>query len=114
MPPALLKGTVYDWSLETLKKKASKVQITENNKSSKASKKKVIKILHLSDIHFDQEYREGTEGECDNGILCCHNNRTNKKGPLSGSFGYNGGTCDTSLKLLHETFGHIRKRHGVS
>ncbi|OXA43386.1 Sphingomyelin phosphodiesterase, partial [Folsomia candida] len=38
---------------------------------TKDPNKKVMKIVHLADLHIDYDYKAGTNAECDNEVLCC-------------------------------------------
>jgi sphingomyelin phosphodiesterase len=36
-----------------------------------SSSPKSLKLLHLSDVHIDTEYHEGSESLCPSSYLCC-------------------------------------------
>lgn len=77
---------------------------------------KIINILHITDIHYDQLYNEGSPNNCkfgtDVGTLCCHkyNIPLNPFQP-AGKFGdfY----CDTPLNLIKGTFEWIKNNINI-
>ncbi|XP_067142127.1 sphingomyelin phosphodiesterase-like [Centruroides vittatus] len=73
----------------------------------------VIKVLHLSDTHFDQYYMEGSNAEC-NEPLCCRSadNQTINPDKKAGKWGdYR--NCDTPLRTLENMLKHIVENHKI-
>ncbi|KAF5302830.1 hypothetical protein FQA39_LY02010 [Lamprigera yunnana] len=70
-----------------------------------------LKVLHLTDLHWDPEYVEGTNANCKE-KLCCRNSSTTK--PLgviypAGRWGaYN---CDLPERTIDNALGHIASQH---
>jgi len=77
-----------------------------NNKSGKK-----LKILHLSDTHWDPYYKEGSLAECDE-PMCCRET----SGPVlypEDRAGYWGDyrKCDTPLRTIESMYRHIAMKH---
>lgn len=70
-----------------------------------------LKVLHLSDTHFDPEYREGSNADC-NEPLCCRANSGPVKSPSqrAGLWGdYR--KCDTPLRTIESMLENIAYLH---
>ncbi|KAG7154577.1 Sphingomyelin phosphodiesterase-like 2 [Homarus americanus] len=70
-----------------------------------------LKVLHLSDTHFDPEYREGSNADCGE-PLCCRANSGPVKSPdkragLWGDFR----KCDTPLRTIESMLDNIAYLH---
>lgn len=70
-----------------------------------------LKVLHLSDTHFDPEYQEGSNADC-NEPLCCRANSGPVKSPNHRA-GYWGDyrKCDTPSRTIHSMLQHIAQLH---
>ncbi|RWS24750.1 sphingomyelin phosphodiesterase-like protein 2 [Leptotrombidium deliense] len=65
-----------------------------------------VRILHLSDIHFDPHYKPGTLATCDQ-FICCRETSVNGKG-VAGYWGtYT--KCDAPLQLVENLVQNINK-----
>jgi sphingomyelin phosphodiesterase len=70
-----------------------------------------LKILHISDLHVDPLYSEGSESVCDKPICCQIINGPGLIEP-AGPFGsYK--ACDTPWRAVEETYEHIAAHHPV-
>lgn len=72
-----------------------------------------LKVLHLSDTHFDQYYLEGSNAEC-NEPLCCRyaDNQPSNPEKRAGKWGdYR--NCDTPLRTLENMLKHIVENHKI-
>jgi hypothetical protein len=75
--------------------------------------KKVFKILHLTDIHHDSQYQEGSLANCP-GYLCCrpHYGVPAEAADRAGKWGdYR--NCDTPGILIDFMLDHIKDNHKV-
>ena len=87
----------------------------EKVKSAKGVNKsrRSFKILHLTDIHHDPHYEEGSLANCP-GYLCCRSNygRPTKKEDAAGKWGdYR--NCDAPGILIEFVLDHIKDHHKV-
>ncbi|XP_063982786.1 sphingomyelin phosphodiesterase-like [Diachasmimorpha longicaudata] len=72
---------------------------------------KRLKVLQLSDIHYDPYYEEGSNAECGN-PLCCRsiNGKPTNPKDAAGKWGdYRG--CDTPKRTIDNMFKHIQTIH---
>ncbi|CAK5048730.1 unnamed protein product [Meloidogyne enterolobii] len=82
-------------------------------KSSKNQTNKTtpIRILQLSDIHFDPAYLEGSEADCEEPVCCI---KMPKKGEsVKKKAGYWGtaAKCDIPLRTVENLLEHINRTH---
>jgi sphingomyelin phosphodiesterase len=73
-----------------------------------------VEMLHITDMHWDPEYVEGSESNC-NTPLCCRKESTaipTKPMLTSGKWGDH--KCDTPMEAIIEMFAEIRTRHSVN
>lgn len=73
-----------------------------------------MKVLHLSDTHYDPEYLEGSNADC-NEPLCCRATSGSAKSPdrRAGLWGdYR--KCDTPSRTIHSMLQNIAYMHPVS
>jgi len=87
----------------------------KNFKSStnQTNKTTPIRILQLSDIHFDPAYLEGSEADCEEPVCCI---KMPKKGELvKKKAGYWGtaAKCDIPLRTVENLLEHINRTHKV-
>ncbi|KAK8388912.1 hypothetical protein O3P69_020698 [Scylla paramamosain] len=70
-----------------------------------------LKVLHLSDTHYDPEYQEGSNADCDE-PLCCRASSGPVKSPGDRA-GYWGDyrKCDTPSRTIHSMLQHIAQAH---
>lgn len=85
----------------------------KNFKSStnQTNKTTPIRILQLSDIHFDPAYLEGSEADCEEPVCCI---KMPKKGELvKKKAGYWGtaAKCDIPLRTVENLLEHINRTH---
>jgi hypothetical protein len=96
------------------------VKITESNSSLKASNKLAnsennLKIVHITDIHFDPKYKLGAFADCDEHACCREIDDINEIDPQStaGLWGdYR--NCDTPWRAIVDAFHQITKQHSVN
>jgi len=72
---------------------------------------KDLQVLHLTDIHYDPEYKAGSLADC-NEPICCRDNLLSKASASAGA-GYwsDYRNCDTPKHLILNSFEHIKKTH---
>ena len=66
-----------------------------------SAEREIIKAVHITDIHLDMKYLEGTKAECDS-FLCCRAD-VGMAGPgevAAGEWGFAGGLCDLPVKTF--------------
>lgn len=68
-------------------------------------------ILHLSDIHIDQEYEIGSLWDCD-GYLCCRAENGFPTDPAKAAGKWGGYKCDLPLRTFQHMLNHIIEAHG--
>jgi sphingomyelin phosphodiesterase len=61
--------------------------------------RKTYTILHLSDLHVDMQYKEGTLWDCD-GYLCCREEWGYPEDPSKAAGKFGGYLCDIPLVTL--------------
>ena len=91
----------YDYAIRLLKDKPNKKREPIDPTAP------VIKMLQMTDIHFDPLYMEGASVYCDN-RLCCHEPASNYSRVKAGKFG-SYVNCDTSRNTL-ESFAEAAKQ----
>uniref|UniRef100_A0A034VBP4 Sphingomyelin phosphodiesterase n=1 Tax=Bactrocera dorsalis TaxID=27457 RepID=A0A034VBP4_BACDO len=71
-----------------------------------------LKIVQLTDIHYDPEYEPGSLADCPE-PMCCQRSSAASTIETSKQAGYWGDyrDCDTPLHLIENTFEHIRETH---
>ena len=85
IPRKYIDPDIYAKKIIKGKPKRAKEEVGKNGK--------VIKVLHITDLHLDLDYQEGANGECTYPICC--RNETNEevvtdKTKLCGKYGYEG------------------------
>ena len=93
-PSSEKKINVDEYARNLLKSKPDK-------KKEKIQNKNTIKMLQLTDVHFDLYYKENASAYCTK-LLCCRDPPTPYAKILSGKYGFPG-KCDTN-KNLFESF----------
>ncbi|KFM77578.1 Sphingomyelin phosphodiesterase, partial [Stegodyphus mimosarum] len=73
----------------------------------------ILRVLHLSDVHLDPFYKEGSEANCGE-PLCCREASGTPAVP-SDAAGYWGDyrNCDIPLRTLENMLNHINKTHKI-
>ena len=63
--------------------------------------REIIKAVHISDVHIDMEYAEGSAAKCGS-FLCCRAKfgQPAPGDPAAGEWGFNGGVCDIPQKTF--------------
>uniref|UniRef100_T1IYT3 Saposin B-type domain-containing protein n=1 Tax=Strigamia maritima TaxID=126957 RepID=T1IYT3_STRMM len=68
----------------------------------------VLRVLHLSDTHFDMYYKEGADAECGEPLCCRMGDKIMNGSRAAGKWGdYR--KCDTPLRTIESMFEHIAK-----
>lgn len=70
-----------------------------------------MKVLHLADVHWDPDYQEGSNSNCDQ-PLCCRATSGSLKSPTDAA-GYWGDyrNCDIPWRTVENTLAHMSKQH---
>ena len=74
------------------------------NKGSKHKEKpykggEILRMLQVTDLHIDPQYKEGSSTSCLKPICCRNNSSTKHEGTLAGKYGHEG-KCDIPIILL--------------
>ena len=91
-PEGQLCEDTYDYAIRLLKDKPKKKKEKINKNAS------VLKMIQITDIHYDEKYVENGTIYCDT-PLCCHEKVSNYSRIKSGKFGGEK-NCDTNLNTL--------------
>jgi hypothetical protein len=73
-----------------------------------------LSIIHLTDIHLDLKYKEGTQADCDNFACCRDVVKANKSSLHSAGYWGSYNHCDTPLRAVEDAFRQIVRQHPVS
>ncbi|EDV91427.1 sphingomyelin phosphodiesterase 1 [Drosophila grimshawi] len=83
---------------------------TESKSGTPDRSDKDFNVLHLTDIHYDPEYKSGGLADCDEGMCCRDPLPTNAESDGAGYWSdYR--NCDTPRYLIVNAFEHISKTH---
>ncbi|XP_072028383.1 sphingomyelin phosphodiesterase-like [Amphiura filiformis] len=94
-----------DWNITLLNTTKPPVVVPKPPKSGSP----VVKIVQLSDIHYDRMYLEGSNAECGEPICCRSNDGQPAPGvPGAGKWGDHRG-CDAPLRLIENLLQHLAK-----
>ncbi|KAF2353506.1 Calcineurin-like phosphoesterase domain ApaH type [Trinorchestia longiramus] len=70
-----------------------------------------LKVLHLTDIHFDPKYRRGANADCEAPICCREDSGpARNRWQRAGKYG-NYGKCDSPRVLIEHMLHHISEHH---
>ncbi|XP_055336532.1 sphingomyelin phosphodiesterase-like [Paramacrobiotus metropolitanus] len=72
---------------------------------------KTLRVLQLSDLHFDMYYQEGTNAECED-PLCCRKEGGKPVGPPAGRWG-DPRNCDSPIRLIENMLTWISKNEKI-
>ncbi|KAG8239511.1 hypothetical protein J437_LFUL019217 [Ladona fulva] len=67
------------------------------------------KVLHLTDIHWDPEYKEGSPSKCPD-PLCCRPDSGGSDSAVAGLWG-DYGPCDIPWRTVEATLEHVSTEH---
>ncbi|CAN7988967.1 unnamed protein product [Ixodes hexagonus] len=72
-----------------------------------------LKVLHVSDTHYDPEYVPGTNGACSEPVCCrAVNGKASSAETKAGKWGYLG-KCDIPLRTLDSMLQHASQNHQI-
>ncbi|XP_067632981.1 sphingomyelin phosphodiesterase-like isoform X2 [Eurosta solidaginis] len=102
-----VKDVNYNWTLnvdgggETVTAPKSEAPIKNGNE---------LRILHLTDIHYDPLYEPGSLAECDEPQCCQRGGGSTESGKAAGYWGdYRG--CDSPWHMIVDALKHIKNTH---
>jgi len=82
----------------------------ESNTDTAERSDQDLQVLHLTDIHYDPEYKVGSLADCDEPICCRDELQGGSSAPGAGYWSdYR--HCDTPKHLILNAFEHIKKTH---
>ncbi|XP_065297564.1 sphingomyelin phosphodiesterase-like isoform X4 [Dermacentor albipictus] len=112
-----LTSDVHNWTIEISgpsKPRAymlGKYEKVEDDEDENVEKQ--VKVLHISDTHYDPEYSPGSNAVCDDPVCCRRNNGHPKSaGDRAGKWGHIG-KCDIPLRTLESALKHASENHKV-
>ena len=109
------KNPQHEWKLSLPPPARQEHEITNNIakhvKRSTSSKSHNLKILHVTDTHWDPLYKEGTLANCDD-FLCCREDSGEvfDEDDRAGHWG-DPRKCDTPLRTIEAMYRSIRTQH---
>jgi sphingomyelin phosphodiesterase len=68
---------------------------------------KTYRVVHLSDIHFDKDYTQGTEANCDE-PLCCRPQSAPAKNNITAGYWGTSAKCDMPIWTLENLLEHLK------
>jgi sphingomyelin phosphodiesterase len=79
-----------------------------------ASKHAPLKVLHLSDNHYDPYYLEGSNAECGEPLCCRATDGAPAQPSAAAGMWGDYRKCDTPKRTIENLYEHIAKTHPVS
>lgn len=97
------------WSIKLPPKKHIETQALQKNNTTDAP----IKIMHLTDIHYDPLYLPGSNADCYEKEICCQRESTLKANGSYVPAGHWGDyhTCDVPWHTIQNAFDDIKARN---
>ncbi|XP_036675565.3 sphingomyelin phosphodiesterase 1 [Drosophila suzukii] len=86
---------------------------TESNSNLPAKSSEDILVLHLTDIHYDPEYAEGSNAACDEPMCCRNSLPAGSDSSAAAGFWSDYRDCDCPKRLILSAFDHIRENHKI-
>ncbi|KAF2878763.1 hypothetical protein ILUMI_27404 [Ignelater luminosus] len=99
----------HDWTINIPKEKNIKQLGVTEKKRSNLNPINPIKILHLSDIHYDVDYTIGSDAACDEPMCCRPGSQPDYFQNAAGRWGAY--RCDTSWEMFNGALDHITSQH---
>ncbi|XP_059620625.1 sphingomyelin phosphodiesterase-like [Phlebotomus argentipes] len=102
--------SAFEWSINVA---GNKPPLTGDKDNTVPQGPNDIKIVHISDPHYDPNYQEGTHAVCGE-PSCCRSDQPLPPGtPASEAAGYWGDyrDCDSPFRAVQDSFRHIRSQH---
>ncbi|XP_055686656.1 sphingomyelin phosphodiesterase-like [Lutzomyia longipalpis] len=106
--PADMSG--FEWSINI---DPNKPPLTGDKDQSVPNSPNDIKIVQVSDPHYDPNYQEGTSAVCGEPVCCRSDQPLPPGSPASDAAGYWGDLrdCDSPFRAVQNAFQHIRSQH---
>jgi sphingomyelin phosphodiesterase len=97
-----------DFARKLLEDKPNNTQIEEFHKKNEKASNKTYKVLHITDLHTDFIYEEGSWGACGD-FVCCrnYNGKSPTKQEAAGRWGFVG-HCDLPIITVYNFLEHIK------
>ncbi|XP_076032765.1 sphingomyelin phosphodiesterase-like [Oratosquilla oratoria] len=84
---------------------------SSDKRKQRPSSRPTLKVLHLTDPHYDPDYRVGSNAECD-APLCCNADSGSPSSPAKGAGKWGDyRNCDSPRWLLEHMLHHIATHH---
>lgn len=101
----------HTWGLSLPKKTKRARKISRKSPEKNA---RILKVLQITDIHYDKFYQPGSESDCDM-PACCRGSVGYPAKSLLTAAGKWGDyrKCDSPSRLIENAFEHISKTHKV-
>ncbi|XP_077488730.1 sphingomyelin phosphodiesterase-like [Amblyomma americanum] len=111
-----LSSVVHNWTVQvssTVKPPIDTDAPYEGEDDDDEDGERRVKVLHISDTHYDPEYVPGSNGACQDPICCRGNNgRPAKAADAAGKWGHRG-KCDIPLRTLESALKHAAENHKI-
>ncbi|KAL1467287.1 hypothetical protein MTO96_026222 [Rhipicephalus appendiculatus] len=113
-----LTSEVHNWTIHiSVPSKSRAHEDSQHNSmednSEEDNVEKGVKVLHISDTHYDPEYSPGSNAVCDDPVCCRKNNGLPKSAAdRAGRWGHLG-KCDIPLRTLESALKHASENHKV-
>lgn len=102
----------FEWTVNV---NSNKPPLTGSKDTSVAPSASDLKIVHITDPHYDPSYLTGSWAACDEGNCCRFDQFLPEGAPASDGAGRWGDyrDCDSPLDAVIDAFGAIRREHSV-
>lgn len=117
-----LSSPVHNWTVQINSRVTPKPRTNVDTRSAKLQLKaegsaeaagSPVKVLHISDTHYDPEYEEGSNGACADPICCrAHNGAPASAAARAGKWGHRG-KCDIPLRTLESALQHAAEKNQI-
>ena len=91
-------------------KYAERLLSQKKQKEKEKPSGQVLRMMQITDLHVDDQYRANCSATCLKPICCRENSTKNKTEPLSGKYGYEG-KCDVPMDLFKSFVEDASKRN---
>lgn len=97
-----------DYARRLLQDKPNSTEIEEFHRKNERHVNKTYKVLHITDLHTDFVYEEGSLGRCDD-FVCCrkYNGKSPRKEDAAGRWGFMG-NCDLPIVTVYNFLEHVK------
>uniref|UniRef100_A0A090X7U1 Putative sphingomyelin phosphodiesterase ixodes scapularis sphingomyelin phosphodiesterase n=1 Tax=Ixodes ricinus TaxID=34613 RepID=A0A090X7U1_IXORI len=108
-----LASPVHNWTVPLNGRPKPAVDARTGRGLTDGLGKRHLRVLHVSDTHYDPEYEPGSNGACSE-PMCCRkaNGKARSAETMAGKWGYLG-KCDIPLRTLESMLQHASQNHKI-